>query len=189
MSLHPVSSVDEQSKSRWTLVKDLFRAFFTIPESGWLGVWFFISRFTWELPQHILGLAFSLSTILAGLVKEIYYFNGSIVVLRNITGKKGERLRRNKNLSYLTGVSLGTFLCVGGRASKHRLLAISQHEFGHYLQSRRWGWFYLICIGLPSIVSASQGPTFHRSMWWEKNANHLSENYHLAKELHYIALR
>lgn len=183
-----MSPVSKQKKSRLTLIQDLFRAFFTIPEPGWTGVWFFISRLTWELPQHFLGLSFSLSTILAGLVREVYYFNGSIVVLRNITGKKGERLRRNRNLSYLTGVSLGSFLCVGGRASHLRLLAISQHEFGHYLQSRRWGWFYLICIGLPSILSASRGSAFHRKMWWEKNANELSENYHRSHELHYIPM-
>ncbi len=185
-----VKEIDDKwtRPSKSELLKKLLNALFTREGKGIWSWWFLISRFTWELPQHILGIGFSLFTLAMGWVRDVYTYEGSIVVLRDVQGKKGALLKRNKYLSYLSGVSLGSFLCIAGRASEQRLQAITQHEYGHYLQSQRAGWLYLLVIGLPSIISASQGSRFHRKMWWERNANELSASFHKTNDLAYIPM-
>jgi hypothetical protein len=52
------------------------------------------------------------------------------------------------------------------------------HEYGHYLQSKGWGWFWLPIIGFPSLTSAITTDSYtHGDMWYERNANKLGGNY------------
>jgi hypothetical protein len=56
-------------------------------------------------------------------------------------------------------------------------LNLLRHEFGHILQSRRYGktWYY-IHIGIVSIISAKTQPN-HQHTWTEKEANTLAYIY------------
>ena len=96
----------------------------------------------------------------------------------------------NKKISdmkntFCQGVVLGSFI-FGGigniKADPHNPLF--QHEYGHYIDSRRYGLSYLLAIGIPSIVSAwnSQSinvPPFrtHGSSWTEVRANKNAKKY------------
>lgn len=85
----------------------------------------------WQLPQYILG------TIIKVIIKakssrnykdaKIYYWN-------------------NKG-----GMSLATNIFVHDNFGEKDIM----HEYGHTIQSRYLGWFYLIIIGLPSFIWAS----------------------------------
>ncbi len=48
------------------------------------------------------------------------------------------------------GISLGRFIILNEKYSGNELSI--KHEYGHSIQSLYLGWFYLIIIGLPSII-------------------------------------
>ena len=54
---------------------------------------------------------------------------------------------------------------------------IFQHEYGHYLQSQSMGPFYLLVVGLPSIISATNIFGEHKYSTTELGANYLAYNY------------
>ena len=41
-------------------------------------------------------------------------------------------------------------------------------EYGHCLQSKKWGWFYLLVIGLPSMFNNLRGRKIYSSMTYEE---------------------
>ncbi len=48
------------------------------------------------------------------------------------------------------------------------------HEYGHYIQSQQWGYFYIPVIAVPSLISAVHFfPGEHRYKWFEVNASKL----------------
>ena len=64
------------------------------------------------------------------------------------------------------------------------------HEYGHYLQSQRYGPRYLTEVGIPSIFSANKSEviegddiynpykiTTHKTAWFEMDANKRAANY------------
>lgn len=87
----------------------------------------------WCLPQNIIGLLMRvfLDINCFGSVKDVTYY-----VIDCITG----------------GITLGEYIFLGAKASTRELTRY--HEYGHVRQSRMLGPFYLIVIGLPSIIRA-----------------------------------
>ena len=53
---------------------------------------------------------------------------------------------------------------------------ICMHEFGHTVDSQRFGWAYLFVIGLPSLLSA-MGKGNHNFFWTETRANLHAKRY------------
>ncbi len=60
------------------------------------------------------------------------------------------------------------------------------HEYGHYIQSQRYGWRYLFGVALPSLLSAWKTSTCagmdHKDRWFEVKASkwgpkHFYDNY------------
>ena len=84
--------------------------------------------YIWQLPQHLLGLA-------------VIFFSGAQYGI-NYHSSKVYRTR------YPIGVSLGTYIIVFQEAEETTL----KHEYGHSKQSLYLGPFYLLIIGLPSLV-------------------------------------
>ena len=93
----------------------------------------------WQLPQNLLGLIWGF--FLKGK-RRLPDFPGipkaiRIVGARNMWG----------------GISLGNFIYVRPPAYGTMI----RHEYGHCLQSRMLGPFYLLVVGLPSLLWA---------LWW-----------------------
>lgn len=136
----------------------------------WGQVWQLLSRFTWELPQTIVGWFFTVFCALAGRVDRVD-------VLGGITFASG------RVHSFGGGVSLGTFVDLWlwheMRGENERFVLGDQlcmHEFGHTADSQRFGWLYLPVIGLPSLLSA-MGKGDHNLFWTEIRANRHAKRY------------
>ena len=145
--------------------------FLTDPKrSFWGRAWQLISRFTWELPQTLVGWLYTLMRALVGQVDRVDKLGG----ITFATKIKGEGCM---------GVSLGTFVNLWDghwlRDGKEGLVLSNQlcmHEFGHTADSQRFGPLYLPVIGLPSLISA-MGKGDHSKFWTELRANRHAKKY------------
>ena len=146
--------------------------FLTDPKrSFWGRTWQLLSRFTWELPQTLVGWLYSLFRALFGQVDRVDTLGG-ITFATKKTKKTG-----------CMGVSLGSFvelwdghwLCDG---DKGLVLSnqLCMHEFGHTADSQRLGPLYLLVIGIPSLISAF-GKGDHSVFWTEIRANRHAKRY------------
>ena len=108
----------------------------------------------WQLPQ-----------ILAALVMWPFLGKKTLVAKNEYT--KAYLCERMQG-----SISLGVFIFLSPYgAGKDEVIT---HEFGHTWQSRLLGWFYLIVIGLPSILNAWIGFTKCYYDWYpEKWANNI----------------
>ena len=92
---------------------------------------------TWELPQNTLG------AIVKKVCKAEYCtkYKEATVYSWNING----------------GMSLGRYIFVPFKRKilGHWEYEYIKHEYGHSIQSKYLGWFYLLVIGLPSIIWAN----------------------------------
>lgn len=146
--------------------------FLTDPKRSVIGrVWQLFSRFTWELPQTLVGWLFSLGRALAGKVDRVDVLGGITFATKTI--KRGGCM----------GVSLGTFVDIWDghwlRDGEEGLVVSNQlcmHEFGHTADSQRFGPLYLPVIGLPSLLSAF-GKGNHSVFWTELRANRHAKRY------------
>lgn len=92
---------------------------------------------TWQLPQNTVGL----------IAKKIF---------------KAESYTTYKDTNVYSwklkgGVSLGKHIFVPFKNEDPESYSVQQfikHEYGHTVQSKYLGWFYLLVIGIPSIVWA-----------------------------------
>lgn len=111
-----------------------------------------ILLYIWQWPQNLLGL----------LLRAIYKGNDSKyndVIVRRSTKMGG-------------GISLGRYIIIN-QWSKEKTV---KHEYGHCIQSKYLGWFYLLLIGLQSGLHALLCKCKNHSyydMWFEKWANKL----------------
>lgn len=89
-----------------------------------------ILLYIWQLPQNLLGLLFLLFI-------------------------KGEEKHKLGDITFYYsktfpgGISLGQYIILGSKWSDD-----VKHEFGHCIQSKMLGWFYLPVVGLSSIMHA-----------------------------------
>ena len=91
----------------------------------------------WQLPQNALGF----------LVKKMF-------AATFYTTYEDVNVYSWNNLG---GMSLGRYIFVPYRnisSDAPRVQQTIKHEYGHCVQSKYLGWFYLIIIGIPSIVWA-----------------------------------
>lgn len=78
-----------------------------------------------------------------------------------------------------SGISLGNYIIMNRQDKEDGM----RHEYGHSIDSRRWGPLYLIVIGLPSLLGNIYDRIFHKNWkysdsceWyynqpWEKSAD------------------
>ena len=100
--------------------------------------------------------------------------------------KKKEKVyhRLNGRTFYFTnempsGISLGNYIIMNREDKEDGM----RHEYGHTIDSRKWGPLYLLVIGLPSILGNIYDRIFHKKWkysdsceWyynqpWEKSAD------------------
>ena len=157
---------------RFRLAAQITRGLFLTDEKrSPLGrVWQLFSRFTWELPQTLAGWLYSVIRALAGQVNRVDSFGG----ITFVSGKAH---------TFGGGVSLGSFIDLwlwrkirGKNAGFVLSDPLCMHEFGHTADSQRFGWLYLLVIGLPSLLSA-MGKGNHNVFWTELRANRHAKRY------------
>lgn len=115
-----------------------------------------VLAYIWQLPQNLLGL----------LLRLIYKGNDSQY--------KDAIVRRSTKMP--GGISLGKYIIINQWAGEMD----KQHEYGHCIQSKRWGWLYLPVIGLCSITWAGlygtvieSSPNGYYKCWTERRADKL----------------
>jgi len=120
--------------------------------------------FIWELPQNLLGM----------IVLAVMKSNKKIVHVE----LNGHR--------YLietpkTGVSLGWFIfwTPSGNRYSHLTNDCLMHEYGHTLQSVMLGPFYLIVVGVPSLMRVAYSRWYYkkRGKKWKNYFNGFPENW------------
>lgn len=82
----------------------------------------------WELPQNVVGFIVKK----ACEARCVMVFDDADVYAWDIN----------------SGLSLGKYIFVDDIKNVNRV----KHEYGHRLQSKKLGWFYLLVIGLPSFL-------------------------------------
>jgi hypothetical protein len=121
-----------------------------------------VSKFTWELPQQLAGVTTGVVNNWFGNVRSVSHSEGATLVETQSSGWGGFTLGSVIHADQGTRIGSPLF----------------QHEYGHYLQSRRLGLAYLPVVGAPSLVSAAvndyQG---HKQFWTERWADRLSERH------------
>ncbi len=91
--------------------------------------------YIWQLPQHALA---------------------ELIVLFTMSAKVDTYYRPIKDFKYLSAISLGNYIIIFRKEFIHNI--VIKHEKGHQKQSLYLGWFYLLVIGLPSLL----GNILHR---------------------------
>lgn len=102
----------------------------------------------WQLPQHLVALFL------------IYVVNRRNGRKRSMSGywclKYG---------MFNAGVSLGNYILFDSSYCVGVSLTTLNHEKGHQKQSKMLGWFYLLLVGLPSVIRNIYDRVFHKD--WE----------------------
>ena len=104
------------------------------------GILFHILQLTWCLPQNIVGGVAAL--LFRG---KRYRYHGSLV-----TVYRGEKLAKK-----LGAFSLSAFIFVPEIWPENYRRHVVVHEYGHTVQSLILGPFYLLAVGLPSVLWAN----------------------------------
>ena len=89
-----------------------------------------ILLYIWQLPQNLLGL---FMLLIYQHEKEYHQLNGRIFYFTT---------------EMPSGISLGNYIIMNREDREDGM----KHEYGHSIQSRYIGWFYLPTIGLFSIL-------------------------------------
>lgn len=95
-------------------------------------------RSFWEFPQNLAG------RIVLRMTKAQYQFGYN----------DADVFRWNRR----DGISLGRYIFVPSFADDNYI----KHEYGHTVQSKCLGWFYLFVIGIPSILWAGCGKAYRK---------------------------
>lgn len=127
-----------------------------------------ILTWVWQFPQTLAG--FIISKALKTEKKTFYFFGQPPVIYSVIyyCFKSDTKLKQ-----FLSGVSLGGYIILPETSVS---LNTVRHEYGHSLQSRYLGWFYLLVIGLPSLIGNLLRRKFKFDYYkqpWEKWADEL----------------
>jgi RHS repeat-associated protein len=119
-----------------------------------------VSRFTWELPQTIVGYGFTQFSNYAGQVDKVDYWGGATVSSGNNWGQGDD-----------SAITMGSYITGGRNLEADPNNSLFQHEYGHYLQSQSWGPAYLSRAAIPSLFDTFGKPGDHKFHPIEQDAN------------------
>lgn len=139
-----------------------------------------ILRHTWQAPQQAIGYFWSSARNTAGAIDRVDYLGGATFATREYSDG--------------SGISFGSFLNINDTGAIKGSFEdyvthdpLYMHEYGHYIDSQRFGPTYLFAIGLPSAISAlresgGNSPegfwTYDHSYYWaETRANKNAAEY------------
>ena len=154
-----------ECKILWGLTKTDSRKNF------WGRAWELISRFTWQLPQTIIGSGTSLVHNWVANVDYVEYYGGATFVIDKLhiePDKKDKGVSIGNNINIF--VNRETEVIKDGHFDPYSSQVFA-HEYGHYLQSQSYGLSYLLVIGVPSALSALFRNPNHLYNRYEKEAS------------------
>ena len=109
--------------------------------------------YLWQLPQNLLAL---LIFLFFKTEKSLMYKGIKVHVSHKFPG----------------GLSLGNHILVKVYPHNEKTWKRVKHEYGHTRQSVRWGWMYLIVLGIPSLLGAIESKYLHtEKRGWTKQAS------------------
>jgi hypothetical protein len=154
-----------QTQYGWEIDKGLFQADPNKTTGG--QAWELISRFTWQLPQTLIGNLLVSTANALEMVSSVTYGYGVTAV--DMNSRWGAVTVSN----YTAGPS-------GFKADWRDHLFV--HEYGHYIQSQQHGPLYLFSVAIPSGLSAlihnkTHGSIDHRNRWFEADASYKGSAY------------
>ena len=76
-----------------------------------------------------------------------------------------------------TAVTIGSYIMGGKSLVANNGNDYFQHEYGHYIQSQRYGPLYLSKIGIPSAFSKNTSSSPHHNNPTEQDSNIQAFNY------------
>jgi RHS repeat-associated protein len=149
-------------KEGWNSVKNDAKfwggLFVSDPNKSFGGrVWEVLSRFTWQLPQTLVGFSYAQVSNLAGQVDKVEYWGGATVSSGHNWGSGA--------------VTMGSYITGNRNIKADPNNYLFQHEYGHYLQSQEMGPAYLSRVGIPSLMSAFHKDGNHIYQPFEQDAN------------------
>ena len=126
----------------------------------------FISRITWQLPQTLVGDLYVSSINALGKVNNVTHNYGVTAVDKGSGG----------------AVTLGCYSAGPKGYTANWRDHTFVHEYGHYIQSQRYGIAFIPSIGLPSLLSAGlykidPSKFKHKTRRFEVEANILGADY------------
>lgn len=121
-----------------------------------------LSRFTWESDQSMFGYLSSGLYNLFGGVKSVTYYDGATAV---------ESYKDNWG-----GFTLGSFIIGDRGLQADPNNGLFQHEYGHYLQSQKFGLFYMQKFAIPSFFD-TLSKNDHSLHYAEQDANSRAFTY------------
>lgn len=116
--------------------------------------WEVISRFTWQIPQTLVGYGYANYLNYTSETK-IDYYGGTTTISTSAM----------KN-----AVTLGNYISGNEKLEASPSNYLFQHEYGHYLQSKKFGPAYLPAFAIPSGLSVAKGNK-HKYFRVEQDAN------------------
>ena len=102
--------------------------------------------YIWQLPQNLLGL---FMLLWYKHEKEYHRLNGRVFYYTT---------------EMPSGISLGNYIIMNREDREDGM----KHEYGHSVDSRRWGPIYLLIMGLPSLIGNIWDRLFHKKWKYSK---------------------
>lgn len=99
------------------------------------------------MPQTLIGYSYSEFLNVAGKVDNVQFYGGA-TVLKTF----GDHLPYTSNG---LGVTLGSYIIGNNTIEAAPSNSLFQHEYGHYLQSQKFGLAYLSRYAFPSLYGSS----------------------------------
>ena len=156
----------KQMSNAWKIDMGLFK---TDPNKSTGGqIWEIVSRFTWQLPQTLVGNLIMTGGNIAYQVDNVTYGYGVTAVDMGIYGG---------------AITVGNYTAGPRGYTADWRDHMFVHEYGHYIQSQQHGPVYLFSVGIPSLQSAimqkrgnSNSPR-HDDRWFEADASYKGAVY------------
>lgn len=121
------------------------------------------SRSTRERFQQYIGYNFSQGRNIGGDVNQVTYYRGAVLANLQYSGSKH------------SGMTMGNMINGWNINSTDDLMFM--HEYGHVLQSQRYGFYYGLWQAPASLVNQIAYKDSHKRFSIEKEANKLAKEY------------
>ena len=152
------SVLSDVSESGWDRVKEItgkvFLGNFYLDENDfWRGVWHGYLRHTYEFLQTGFGYDYTMLRNFFSPVDRVDYLGGTTFVTNeNSSKQQGVSIGNYANMDYYGQIGSGSFDSFVANEPLY------MHEYGHTIDSHRYGPLYLFAIGVPSLFSAQFSP-------------------------------